>query len=68
VNIELVFDDWRHNGESVYQSEPELSCGSFHSGTTFYATIDLDVEDQMELASLLKLGYRPVFWVHPVED
>jgi len=67
MKIKLVFDDWRKNGESVYQTEKgiDLSYGAaqFHSGTMFNAEIDLTEGDSKELQRALKQGYEPVFYV-----
>ena len=60
MKICLVFDDWRKNGESVYN---ELSTGEFHSGTTFRGEIQLPPETEAELRGYMKQGFRPVFWV-----
>jgi len=65
MKIDLVFDDWRKVGKSVYCTEAgvELSMGSFHSGTMFSGTIDLEETDAHELREALEKGYQPVFWV-----
>lgn len=66
MNIKLIFDDWRDSsGQSAYSTDlgATLSCGDFHSGTTFHGTIELDEENEVELAEALNAGYQPVFWV-----
>ncbi len=63
MKIKLVFLDWYNiQGESVYNSEKgiELSAGDFHSGSTFAADIDLDIESTQELQDALTSGYIPV--------
>jgi hypothetical protein len=69
MRIKLVFDDWRKYNldtgkqESVYGSS--LSYGNFHSGTTFKAIIELELDDAKELKEALKSGAFPVFYGIP---
>jgi len=65
MRIKLIFSDWQKNGKSVYNTEDgiALSCGDFHSGSTFDGKIVVDTEQERELDKALKTGYRPVFWV-----
>ena len=70
LQIKLVFEDWqKRDGESVYDTEKglELSLGDFHSGTTFNATIQVDLDDSLDLiAAVNQEGYTPVFSVFSV--
>jgi len=63
MKIKLVFDDWKRQGKSVYETMKgvQLSCGDFHSGTTFNGTIELDQEQHAELRIALRAGYTPSF-------
>lgn len=64
LQIALVFDEWRdeHNQSLRLTTRgKDLSMGQFHSGTTFPATITLDVDDAMWLAESLQTGARPTF-------
>ena len=61
MKAKLIFKDWEKNGRSVYLSVPELSLGSFHSGTTFDIDINLTEENAEELRQAIKDGYVPVF-------
>jgi hypothetical protein len=64
-NCRLVFEDWRdREHRSIYNTPEgvELSMGSFHSGTTFEAELELDPDDSANLAAALRDGYRPVFY------
>lgn len=62
--IKLVFEDWiGRDGKSVYLTEPELSLGSLHSGTTFNAEVDFSDEEMITLMDANKRGIRPVFQV-----
>lgn len=47
VEVDFVFDDWKHENQSIYQTPLglELSIGDFHGGTMFRGTIELDEED-----------------------
>ena len=65
MKIDLVFDDWRKKGKSVYLTEAgvELSMGLFHGGTTFNGSIYLDEGDAQELQRALDDGYQAVFWI-----
>ena len=65
MNIKLIFDDWKKDFVSIYNTEKgfELSSGDFHSGTTFDATIILNEENERQLRDALANGYRPTFWV-----
>ena len=63
MNIKLIFDDWKKNFVSIYDTEKgmELSSGVFHSGTTFDATIILNEENERQLRDALANGYKPYF-------
>jgi len=61
MKAKLVFKDWKEDGESVYNKIPELSNGSFHSGTTFNIDIKLDGEEADELKKAIKAGFEPAF-------
>ena len=65
MKIELVFDEWRDKGESIYDREEavRLSEGDFHSGSMFDAEIELDEDTAAELQAALKDGFTPVFYV-----
>jgi hypothetical protein len=70
MKIKVVFDDWRERGgNSVYQTEKgmDLSAGQFHSGTTFEGSIELNPDDEKELADAMADGYAPAFYVIPAE-
>ena len=66
MKIELVFEDWKVDGKSVYNTElgVNLSMGQFHSGTTFSGTIYLDEDDEKELSEAIKNGYSPIFRIY----
>jgi len=66
LRVDLVFDDWREKGRSIYSTAQgnDLSMGDFHSGTTFNGVIECD--DQLtldELHSAMREGFTPVFWL-----
>ena len=61
MKAKLIFKDWRKNGKSMYLACPELSLGSFHSGTTFNIEIKLSQEEQDEIINAIKDGYEPIF-------
>ena len=63
MKVSLVFDDWRRDGKSVYQTEygVALTVGPFHSGSTFKADIELAEEDAAELLDAMRDGFVPVF-------
>ena len=65
MKIRLVFDDWRKNGKSIYETEEgiELILGDFHSGSIFDGEINLDEGDSKELQKALDSGFTPVFYV-----
>ena len=70
MKINLVFDHWSQDGISLNDrgfndDEVWLFMGSFHGGTTFHGTIDLDDEDAEELMEAMRKGYRPTFWISP---
>jgi hypothetical protein len=68
MKIKLIFDDWKKQGKSVYNTEKgiELSNGDFHSGTTFDGIIELNQEQHEELKQALEEFYNPVFWIMEV--
>ena len=68
MKVKLVFDDWRRGSKSVYSTEEgvELSIGDFHSGTTFNAEIELNVEQEEDLKEALESGATPVFYVSAI--
>lgn len=63
MNIKLIFEDWRKNGKSVYNTVEglRLTKGSLHHGTTWGGTIDFDFDDEAEIKEALSKGYKPVF-------
>ena len=72
MKVRLVFDNWLGPPSSgfpmlvgVYHTEKgvELSSHDFHSGTTFWGSIDLDEDSAAELQEALADGYHPVFYV-----
>jgi len=65
MRVKLVFDDWKKQGNSVYNTEKgvELSSGDFHGGTTFNGEIHLDGEQEEKLRVALMAGYTPSFIV-----
>ena len=65
MKIKLVFDDWRKEGKSVYNTPEgiELTKYDFHSGSTFRGTILIDVCQEDELREAIEEGYQPLFWV-----
>lgn len=65
MKIKLVFDDWRKEGKSIYNTSKgaELSNHDFHAGATFEGNIQLDAWEEKELREALEKGYRPVFWI-----
>jgi len=67
MKIRLVFDDWKKDYKSVYNTEKgvDLSMGPFHSGTTFEAEIDLHESEEKELKKAMEEGFVPHFYVIP---
>ena len=66
MKIGLVFLNWLGpDGKSVYNTAKgvNLSIGDFHSGSTFDGNIELDSDQQAELASAIADSFTPVFWV-----
>lgn len=65
IPIQLVFDDLRRAGVSIYHTEEgmELSSGDFHSGTTFPGTIELDAGQAADFAEMRSRDIDLVFWV-----
>ena len=63
MKIDLIFDDWRKDGQSIYHTEEgvELSLGDFHTGTTFDGEIELDITSEHELQDAIEAGYEPLF-------
>lgn len=58
----LVFDGWFRNGTSVPLEEYIDRCmGNFHSGSSFAASVRLNVGDAEDLAEAAKSGAYPVF-------
>ena len=70
TRIDLVFDDWRKDGQTVYDTEEgmELSLGDFHTGTTFSGGIELDAVSERELRGALEAGCEPLFVVSSVQS
>jgi len=66
MKINLVFEDWQKNGKSIYNTQKgiELSCGDFHSGSTFSGEIKLTDDQKRELETALASGHTPVFRVY----
>ena len=66
MKVELVFRDWEHKGKSIYNTQKgvELSMGSFHSGSTFSAELELDDDQKRELRQILADRFTPVFWLY----
>ena len=64
MKIKLILDDWRKNGDAVNPiNECDLFDGDFHSGGTFDGSIELTVDQRLELLAAIAAGCRPVFWV-----
>jgi hypothetical protein len=65
MKIKLIFDDWRFQGKSIYNTEVglDLSSGDFHSGSTFKGEIELEPDQFDEFKTALEKGYQPAFWV-----
>jgi predicted RNase H-like HicB family nuclease len=63
VDLKMIFEDWRKDGKSVYQSAEgaPLSYGDFHSGSTFPGKIKLDQEEIDELKKAIAGGFEPNF-------
>lgn len=61
MEADLIFLDWKLKGKSVYGKVPELSAGSFHSGSTFKIQIRLNPELEKELRQAIANGYTPEF-------
>jgi len=63
MKIKLVFEDWKKNGKSIYNTEDgiELSIGDFHSGTTFNGEINLSPDNEEELKQAIKNKNFPYF-------
>lgn len=70
MRVALVFQDLEKNGKSVYSTQKgvHLSMGSFHSGSTFSADLDLDDGQKRELREILAEGFTPVFWMYIEEE
>jgi len=64
MKIKLVFADWCKQGKSIYNTPEgiDLSMGSFHSGTTFDAEIDV-LGEENSLRSAIRKGFEPHFYV-----
>jgi hypothetical protein len=70
MKVELVFHDWRKEGEadSIYNTElgVVLSVGDLHSGTVFHADLTLTPEIEREITRAWEEHKAyPVFWVVP---
>lgn len=71
MRVKMVFLDWQKLDKdkkkivSVYDKDDglELSCGDFHSGTTFDAYINLDSDEEKELQKAIRRGYMPCFYL-----
>lgn len=66
MKINLIFDDWREDGKSIYNTEKgvALSLHDFHSGSTFKGEIELTEEQECELiVAETYANVEPVFRV-----
>ncbi len=65
MKIKLVFEDWRKDGKSIYNTEEgvKLSMGDFHSGTMFDGEINLSPEEEQELKEAIKEKHYPSFLI-----
>jgi len=65
MKIKLVFEDWKKNGKSIYNTEEgiELSIRNFHSGTIFDGKINLSPDDEKELKEAMKNKNFPSFYL-----
>ena len=63
MKVLLVFEDWKKDFKSVYNTAEgvDLSLGPFHHGTTFEAEIQLGKGDEEELKSAIENGFTPVW-------
>lgn len=63
MKVELVFQDWQRDGQSIYGTElgVELSLGDFHGGTVFDAEINLDADQKDDLRYAIENGAVPIF-------
>lgn len=65
----LVFEGWSRNGEPVPPEEyAERSCGSFHHGSVFRATVNLNAGDAADIAEAAESGAYPVFKLEIEEE
>lgn len=73
MKVKLAFYHWLDKDGRVihaYNDETlELIMGNYHSGTVFYAELNVDEEDAAELREALKQGYNPLFevWAEDTE-
>lgn len=70
MSIKLAFEDWvDQNGESVYEREPGLSTGDFHSGTIFGDSLGVFTEGERAFMNqAIEQGFYPVFRVIEAAD
>ena len=67
MKVNLVFHDWLHFGESIYETEKgiELTLSEFHHGTIFEGEINLDPEHEARLRKSFAEGFNPAFYLIP---
>lgn len=68
MRVALIFEDWQDpNGVSIYSTEEgvELSMGDLHSGSTFYAELEVDEDTAEELHRANASGCKAIFRVVP---
>ena len=58
ADINLVFDNWRRNGENIYATEEGigLRMGNMHSGTVFHGVIRLRQNEHQDLIEAAETG------------
>ncbi len=63
MKVSLVFEDRQKIGKSIYDTPEgvDLSCGQFHSGTTFEGEIHLDEASEKEMKKAMANGFTPVW-------
>jgi len=61
--MKLVFHTWQKAGKDILKDNPELSYGSFHSGSIFDCEVNLTTREKSELRDALGAGFTPVFQV-----
>lgn len=70
IKVKFAFQDWvkASSGESVYESQYDLTMTSFHGGTVFNGEIELSVGEDQNLAEAIKEGFNPVLSIYEIQS